>query len=148
MKDYEITKDGKIISLKNNKRYEIKGYIDKYGYRRVLLHVNGKRIKFFVHRLVAQTYIPNPNNLPQVNHIDGNKLNNNVENLEWCTPKENIQHAIKKGLRVKKGKLNISDIKEIRLLFGNKSMKEIAELYNVSLSCIKHLHAGHTWKDI
>lgn len=148
MKDYEITKEGKIISLKNNKRYEIKGYIDKYGYRRVLLHVNGTRLKFFVHRLVANKFITNPNNKPQVNHIDGNKLNNNVSNLEWCTPKENIQHAIKTGLRVRKGKVNINEVKEIRKLFNNKSMKEIAEMYNVSVSCIKHIHANHTWTNI
>lgn len=148
MKDYEITKDGKIISLKHNKKREIKGYIDKYGYRRVLLYVDGKRTKFFAHRLVALTYIPNPDNLPQVNHKDGNKLNNNVENLEWCSAKENIAHAIKTGLRAKKGKLNEYQVEEIRKLFKDKSMKELAEMYNVSLSCIKHIHAGHTWKNI
>lgn len=148
MKDYEITKDGKVISLKHNKKYEIKGYIDRYGYRRVLLHVDGRRIKFFVHRLVAMTYIPNPNNLPQVNHKDGNKLNNNVENLEWCSAKENIGHAIRTGLRHKKGKLNENQVKEIRELFKDKSMKEIAEMYDVSLSCIKHIHANHTWNNV
>ena len=149
MKDYKITKDGQIISLKNNKEYVIKGYIDKYGYKRVLLHVDGKRVKYFVHRLVASEYIPNPNNLSQVNHKDGNKLNNCVDNLEWVTPKENIHHAIRKGLRTKgNNKLTKEQVKEIRKLFDFKSMKEISDMYNVSLSCIKHLHAGHTWNDI
>lgn len=150
MQDYEITKDGKIISLKHNKKREIKGYIDKYGYRRVLIYVNGKRKKYFVHRLVAEKYIPNPDNLPQVNHKDGDKLNNCVDNLEWVTPKENIEHAIKKGFRKSNNTtvLNINQVKEIKKLFEIKSMKEIAEMYDVSLSCIKHIHAGHTWKNV
>nr|DAW45505.1 MAG TPA: homing endonuclease [Caudoviricetes sp.] len=150
MGDYEITRNGEIYSLKHNKRKLIKGYIDKYGYRRVLLHIWGKRKKYFVHRLVAMKYIENPNNLPQVNHKDGNKLNNNVENLEWVTAKQNIQHAIKNNLREanNSSKLNINQVKEIKKLFLTKSMKEIASMYNVSLSCIKHIHAGHTWKDI
>lgn len=148
MMDYEITKEGQIISLKYGKRKEVKGYLDKYGYRRVLLHIDGKRVKFFVHRLVAETYIPNPKNLPQVNHKDGNKLNNNVSNLEWVTPKENIEHAIKIGLKKPKGKISEKEVKEIKKLFGQISMKEIAEMYNVSHSCIKHIHAGHTWKNV
>ena len=150
MQDYEITKDGKIISLKRNKKYEIKGYIDKYGYRRVLIYENGKRKKYFVHRLVAEKYIPNPDNLPQVNHKDGDKLNNCVDNLEWVTPKENIRHAIKNGFRKSNNStvLNVNQVKEIKKLFETKSMKEIAEMYNVSLSCIKHIHAGHTWNNV
>lgn len=150
MQDYEITKDGKIISLKHNKKREIKGYIDKYGYRRVLIYEKGKRKKYFVHRLVAEKYIPNLNNLPQVNHKDGNKLNNCVDNLEWVTPKENIRHAIKNGFRKSNNStvLNVNQVKEIKKLFETKSMKEIAEMYNVSLSCIKHIHAGHTWNNV
>ena len=150
MQDYEITKDGRIISLKHNKRREIKGYIDKYGYRRVLIYENGKRKKYFVHRLVAEKYIPNLNNLPQVNHKDGNKLNNCIDNLEWVTPKENIGHAIKNGFRKANNTtvLNAKEVKEIKKLFETKSMKEIAEMYNVSLSCIKHIHAGHTWSNV
>lgn len=150
MNDYEITKDGEIYSLKHNKRKPIKGYIDKYGYRRILLYVNGKRKKYFVHRLVAEKYIDNPNNLPQVNHKDGNKLNNCVANLEWVTPKQNIQHAIKNGFRKSNNttKLNVKDVKNIKKLFSKYSMKELANMYNVSLSCIKHIHAGHTWKNI
>lgn len=68
------------------------------GYIQVALTKNGKSRIFNVHRLVAQAFIPNPLNLPQVNHIDGNKTNNNVSNLEWCTAQENIQHAHKMNL--------------------------------------------------
>jgi len=68
------------------------------GYERVLLSFLGKVKCFQVHRLVAETFIPNPHNNPQVNHIDMNKLNNHVDNLEWVTAKENIQHAILNGV--------------------------------------------------
>lgn len=70
----------------------------KSKYKVVNATVNGERKSISVHRLVAMTFIPNPNNLPQVNHIDGNTRNNAVENLEWCTAKENVQHAYRTGL--------------------------------------------------
>ena len=70
------------------------------GYLRVLLiDREGKRSHLSVHRIVAEAYIPNPNNLPQVNHKDGNKKNNHINNLEWCTSQQNNIHALKNGLR-------------------------------------------------
>lgn len=73
------------------------------GYRRVLLiSPDHKRIHMMVHRAVATAFLPNPLSLPQVNHKDGNKANNNVENLEWCTAHENNVHSVKNGLRTSK----------------------------------------------
>ena len=69
------------------------------GYVKVELYANGKGKVKYVHRLVAQAFIPNPDNKPQVNHIDGNKDNNVASNLEWCSPGENQTHAIAHGLR-------------------------------------------------
>ena len=76
---------------------------DHCGYFRTALALNGKKITVKVHRIVAEAYIPNPENKPQVNHIDGNKSNNNVNNLEWSTAKENTIKAYEIGLK-KKGK--------------------------------------------
>lgn len=81
-----------IVSKKPNKK--LKPTITKKGYLRVDLKGKG----YSVHRLVAMAFIPNPLNKPQVNHIDGNKNNNNVKNLEWCTNSENQKHAVANGL--------------------------------------------------
>lgn len=89
---------------------------NKKGYLKVTLFKNGKGTTREVQRFVAETFIPNPNKLPQVNHIDGNKQNNNVNNLEWCTEKENSSHRtniLKKGMKkVKQYDLNGNFIKE------------------------------------
>lgn len=101
---YEVSNTGKVRSMNYNKSgriKELKQKIDKYGYCVVTLHVKGKQKYPTVHRLVACAFIPNPNNLPQVNHKDTNKENNSVSNLEWCTPGENIKHAFDNGLKEK-----------------------------------------------
>lgn len=68
------------------------------NYKRVILRVDGKAYSRYIHRLVAEAYIPNPENKPQVNHIDGDRENNHVDNLEWVTPKENHKHGREAGL--------------------------------------------------
>lgn len=89
-KSYQISNTGlikranKILSPFNNQ-----------GYLRILLHEGDKHQKKLVHRLVAEAFIPNPDNKPQINHIDLDKKNNHVDNLEWVTNKENVAHAIK-----------------------------------------------------
>lgn len=85
-----------VLRIEKEKIY--KGYKVKNGYIYQTLLKNGKRKTFKLHRLVAETFIPNPDNKPQVNHIDGDKENNKVSNLEWVTRKENLNHAYKTGL--------------------------------------------------
>jgi len=106
---YLIESDGRIYNSKINL---IKPVSNKNnGYYQVVLRNKAACVKataFYVHRLVAETYIPNPNNLPVVNHIDFNKLNNDVSNLEWCTIQQNVNHYIasKEFERVKFDKIN------------------------------------------
>ena len=76
----------------------IKKQINKRNRIQASLYKNGKRKNLLVHRLVAMAFLDNPNNYPEVNHIDGNSLNNNVDNLEWCTKKYNMQHAYDNNL--------------------------------------------------
>lgn len=93
--DYTVSEDGVITNTRT-------GHIKKptsnhcgKGYLYVDLYESGRRGRFFVHRLVANAFISNPQNKPYINHIDGNPHNNSVENLEWCTPIENVEHASK-----------------------------------------------------
>src|SRR5574344_333355 len=102
--NYYISNYGK---LKRNEKI-IKGWVQNTGYRTV--NINNK--KYSLHRLIAINFIENKNNKPFINHIDGNKLNNRIDNLEWCTQKENNQHAFRTGRMDNAIKLMVS--KKIR----------------------------------
>lgn len=93
--NYSITMAGQVINNTTGKRKKPSDNHSGKGYLYVDLYSNGKRKRFYVHRLVAEAYIPNPENKPYINHKDGNPKNNFVENLEWCTPLENVEHASK-----------------------------------------------------
>lgn len=116
---HAVDQQGNVYSLRNNagNRREIprlmKQYIDRAGYFAVYVSdATAKRRCMYVHRLVATAFIDNPLNKPQVNHINGNKLDNRAENLEWCTASQNSRHAFAAGLRVSpatfKGRFNES----------------------------------------
>lgn len=95
---YYITPSGVIINRDNYSN--VRARLNVNGYVCVLLSTYDRQAKTLrVHRLVAKAFIPNPNNYAQVNHIDGNKTNNHMSNLEWCTPKQNTAHALSSGLR-------------------------------------------------
>ena len=139
---YKVSNEGVLVSTP---RQGAKGGVVKQvrtnsGYESYTLHKDGKSRNELVHRLLARHFIANPENKPNINHIDGNKLNNNVENLEWVTPKENSEHAVKTGLMNVNGennsqsKLTDKEVLEIRDLYKHKiySQREIGKLYGVS----------------
>lgn len=96
--NYQISSYGRVKSLNFNKESILKPGKDGRGYYVVCLSKNKIRKTLRVHRLVSKAFLPNPENKPEVNHINGSKSNNKVTNLEWVTSKENIQHAYKNGL--------------------------------------------------
>lgn len=137
------SKSGK--SIIKNEIVMLRGSIDKYGYKTVRIVVEGKKKHIKAHRIIAETFIENTENKKEVNHINGIKTDNRVENLEWTTRAENNMHAIKSGLLVfKKGdhskqtKVLSSDFTSIYLMhkFAGYSRKKIAELNNVSKQTI------------
>ena len=93
---YQISSYGRCRRI--DRKYILKPHKTNRGYDIYQLTVKGKIKNYLIHRLVAQTFIPNFKNKPQVNHIDGNKDNNRVDNLEWCTCSENMKHAYDNGL--------------------------------------------------
>ena len=107
---YQINNFGKVKSLKKyagrsfRKEKILKEYIDKDGYIKVILCKNNKTRFLSIHRLLAEAFIPNPNNFPQINHKDEDKSNNSLENLEWCTCKYNINYGnrTKKSMETRK----------------------------------------------
>jgi hypothetical protein len=137
------------------KEHLMKGSLTRKGYRYVTLRKNNQPLLKYVHRLVAEAFIPNPDNLASVNHIDGNKENNNVNNLEWMSLRDNSLDGIKKGLIKVTGehkgtaKLNIEEVKNMRKLYrtGLKP-KAISQRFNVTENCAYHVVTRRTWRHI
>lgn len=115
------------------------------GYLRV--KIRGKRRN--IHRLLAITFIPNPNNYPVVNHKDGNKLNNLLSNLEWCTVNDNNAHAQKTGLLIKGREVhtNILDELQVKTIFHctEVSNKQLARYFGIHPSNIYRIRKGENW---
>lgn len=92
--DYRISTYGNVLSFKNGKTKLLKPGTDKHGYRFVVLSESGKSRLYYIHRLVALFFIKNPENKLEIDHIDGNRTNNNIDNLRWVTRKENANNPI------------------------------------------------------
>lgn len=162
---YEISEQGNLRSVDRSVHCssgEIRKYrgktltitMDKKGYATVSLNYMNERKLFFVHRLLAMAFIPNPNGKPHINHKDGNCRNNSLDNLEWCTHRENMEHAAanlltsvgsKHGMSI----LDESDIPEIRSRYekGEKP-SSIASSFGVSKGAIGHIVKRTSWRHV
>lgn len=153
---YEASDHGDIRHVTNHKPRRARR--NRYGYLQMNFSLNdgtGKTKTILVHKLIAETFIENPNNLPYINHIDGDKTNNHVDNLEWCTASENSRHAYDTGLAAnKKGsqsplaKFTNEQVKEIRILCSKgASETSLAILLGVAQSTIGKIVRGEHYAD-
>ena len=148
---YLISDDGRVWSVRRNR--ELAPHIHS-GYRRVSLP--GRQA--LIHRLVAMAFIPTEDVSAPINHIDGNKANNRVANLEWTTPQGNAIHAFAAGLRrsqhgEKHGRAQLTEdqVREIRVGYAPRKhgyKAAMAEKHGVSVWAIKHVLAGTSWKHV
>ncbi len=162
---YGATENGDIYSypkkylkpkkdLDDNKGKFLKPALTHPGYLAIYLTKNGDKKTLLVHRLIAKTFIPNPNNLPFVNHKNGIKTDNRVINLEWCTREQNEMHALSVGLKPSGENCGASKLKESEVLiiremaYQGHTHKHIASKFNVIRSTISCIISGKTWKEI
>jgi hypothetical protein len=160
---YQVSNLGNVKSLsyRNHTSFSERELILKpwclKGYKGISLTRNNKPRRRLLHRLVAQAFIPNPENKPEVNHKDFDHGNNYVENLEWMTPKENVRHAIEGGRMDNRGekhgnsKLSEAQVLRIRLIKEidpKITHQTVADMFNVSQSHIKDLILRRRWKHI
>jgi hypothetical protein len=168
---YQISNFGKVRSLDRKVNHPwVKVAIKKgkmmktgikNGYAVILLQKNGIEKHYLIHRLVALHFIPNPENKPEVNHKNGNKLDNRATELEWATRKENHQHALNTGLnyfRLKglrgtespNAKLNDEIVRDIRLKFssGKETVMNLAKKYGIDRSTIYYIIKRRIWKHL
>lgn len=160
---YGVTQNGEVWSFPkiNGKNSKQKGkwlnqYTERTGYKFVFLQKNKTRKLCYIQGLVAKTYLGDFSEKGlQVNHIDGDKQNNNLKNLEWVTPSENIKHSFKNGMSSQKGesnaysKLTEKDVITIRELANSgRLQKDIAEEMSVSRPTICNIIKRNTWKHL
>lgn len=150
---YQVSNLGRVRSFRHSKIKILNPDLSKAGYLRASL----KSRKCFVHVLVAQAFIPNPEGKRQVNHISGDKANNRVENLEWVTPAENIHHAFETGLRKSgcehfRAKFTAEQVREIRrdCVPGDpeRGFKSFARKFNVTPKIIRDAFYGKSYQDV
>lgn len=151
---YEITSEGKVFGA-YGKPISIRPNSD--GYASFTAGRKGNRTRERVHRLVAKLFIPNPNNFPEIDHLDGNRMNPSKDNLEWVTHEENIKRAYRKGSYKgryvgqdnPKARLNEKLVIQLRSEYkAGASVKELCDKYGYPWSTIGNAVKGYTWKHL
>lgn len=151
-----VSDTGRVIRLASSRRkgkgwqtfpeLELKCRPIGAGYSAVGIKEQGRVRTLYVHRLVAEAFLGKPSDANEVNHIDGNKSNNNLKNLEWSTHSANLQHAYANGLHPGRS-LTPDQIRTIRLMLTEgKPMKTVAVQMGVSTSAINHIKQGRSWR--
>jgi hypothetical protein len=150
--NYQIFKDGSVLGPKGK---FLNPWIGRGGYLKVCLKNNGRKRWVYVHRLVCENFIANPLDKKEINHKDGDKLNNNSDNLEWVTRSENGLHAFRTGLNVpavgeksSNHKLTSDDIVKIRSFRGIKSITKLSKEFCVSRNHIFNIQHDRYWKHL
>ena len=148
---YQVSNLGRVKSLKSNKEKILKSNSNGHNYLRLLLCKNNKKKSLLVHRLVAKAFIPNIDNLPEVNHKDEDKTNNCADNLEWCTAKYNSNFGTrKKRLSELKNKavIQIKEEKVINIFKSAKEAKKKTGINKISACCRNEFKqaGGYVWK--
>lgn len=144
--NYSISIDGRVWN--NKRRRWLADRTHKLGYKKASLSRNGMRFEKLVHRLVGSAYIANPQGLPYINHKNGNKGDNRIENLEWCTRRENSLHA-RDILRRFRSKLSRDQIELIQCLWKTSDFRQvdIGRLFDVSYRTIGAVVRGDSWSN-
>ena len=160
--NYLVTECGKVISrtryetfgntTRRRNQKELSSSISNAGYKMVSLYKDCKYKRFSVHRLVAQAYVPNPNNFKEVNHIDGDKLNNHKDNLEWVSRVSNAMHSARvlgknRGEEQAASKLTEKDVLQIKGMLEADilTQSQIGAMYGVTNYCISRIKCGKNW---
>lgn len=166
---YGASKDGRVCSFDykhTGNTQELVQHTDRHGYRYVFMKINNRKVKRFVHRVVLSAFVENTENKPQVNHKNGIRTDNRIENLEWCTAKENCLHAYRENGR-KNSELQIREAKKSfshennpkskisfdiakKIISDRKRgclLKEISRKYGISVSQVGAICNGKYWKD-
>lgn len=151
--NYSVSSEGRVKNDSSN--FILKLGKHKRGYIHWISKINGQKRNIKVHRLVAESFLPNPLGLSEINHINGIKSDNRVENLEWCTHSRNVKHSFALGLQSTVGiqhpltQLTEIDVLEIRRLYSEgTSQTEIAKLYNYGYGAINKIVKRVNWTHI
>ena len=148
---YQVSTFGRVKSFWHGKTAIRKPWVDKRGYLYVDLYKDGNHERFGAHQLVVRTFIPNPDNKPEVNHEDGHPLNNYVGNLSWVTSNENHKHALQNGLILNGDKCSWSKLSDEQVAYIRENpdcllQKDLAKKFGITRQSISEIQTGRTRK--